>query len=353
LLSDYKNFAFPVALNSVTLLNLGWHQIKSMKNILTLTFGLLIGNWAFAQTTFWTEDFGTGCNQGQLGDTYTGNNGSWAVSDYTSSNNAANKFYVSATEAFTGLGSCGDGCLDAALTDATLHVGGVYVEYQTFPIVEADMGASYNVGGIGGFGFQSETNIRAESPLINCSGYQNIELEFDYMEGGEGSIDDATLHYYTGSSWGVLDNPDKTVTGCPGGQGAWTHYSYNLPAIINDLANFQIGFRWVNADDGTGSDPSFAVDNITLTGDITTGINEVNDGALRIRQFDGSIEVDFTDVDEEIMVVKGYDILGQEVASSTATGSNRVKIETGNLSGVLILQIESTSGISTRKVVLR
>lgn len=325
-----------------------------MKKLFTLSIVLLSGSWAFAQTTFWTEDFGTGCNQGQLADSYTGSNGSWTVSDYTSSNNAANKFYVSGTEAFTGLGMCGQGCIDnPSLTDQTLHVGGVYVEYLTVPIVEADLGASYNTGGIGGFGFQSETDIRAESPVINCSGYQNIELEFDYMEGGEGSIDNAILHYYTGTSWGVLDDPDKTVTGCPSGQGTWTHYSYSLPAIINDLSNFQLGFRWVNADDGTGSDPSFAVDNITLTGDITTGINEVNDSDLRIRQYDSSIEVAFTDVDEEIMVVRGYDILGQEIASQTANGSNRAKINTGSLSGVLILQIESTSGISTRKVVLR
>ena len=114
-----------------------------------------------------------------------------------------------------------------------------------------------------------------------------------------------------------------------------------------------MGFKWVNADDGTGTEPSFAVDNITLTGDITTGINEASEAGLIIRQFDNTIEIAFADVDEEIMVVGGYDILGQEVASKSATGSNRVRIDTGSLSGVLILQIESTSGISTRKVVLR
>lgn len=325
-----------------------------MKNLFTLAFALLIGNWAFAQTTFWTEDFGTGCNQGQIIQDYSGTNGAWTVVDYTTANNAANKFYVSATEAGMGVGNCGDGCLgNLGLTDATLHVGAVEVIYQTVTLVENDMGASYNVGGIGAFGFVSATDITAQSPVINCSGYQNIVLSFDYMEGGDGINDNALVYYYTGTGWGVLADLAKTATGCPTGQGLWTTFTHDFGSIINDLPNFQVAFAWVNNDDGVGNDPSFAVDNITLTGDITTGISEVSDGDLRIRQFDGSIEVAFTDVDEEIMVVKGYDILGQEVASSTATGSNRVKIETGNLSGVLILQIESTSGISTRKVVLR
>ena len=325
-----------------------------MKLLYSLTFLMSLVVTSFAQTTFWTEDFGTGCNQGQLASAYSGPNGAWSVTDFSSGNNAANKFYVSATEAGMGAGNCGQGCIDnVSLTSQTLHVGGSYVEFQSFPIVEEDLGASYNSGGIQSFGFISETNMVAQSPLINCSGYQNIVLSFDYMEGGDLAFDDADLRYYNGTAWGVLDALEKTVAGCPTGQGLWTNFTYTLPSTINDLSNFRIAFGWGNNDDGAGSDPSFAVDNITLTGDITTGINNASGGGLRIRQFDKIIEVAFTDVDEEIMIVKAYDILGQELTSKASKGTNRTQLETGNLSGVVILQIESTSGISTRKMVLR
>ncbi len=325
-----------------------------MKSIYSFGIFLALGFSASAQTAFWTEDFGIGCNQGQFAAAYSGTNGSWTVLDLTAGNNASNKFYISGTEAFTGLGTCGQGCIDnASLTNQTLHVGAVYVEFQGFPIVDADLGASYNVGGIGSFGFQSATDIRAESPAIDCSGFENILLEFDYLEGGEGSIDNALVQYFDGSAWALLNDPAKTALGCPTGQGTWTHYSYTLPAGVNNLANLKIAFKWVSADDGTGSDPSFAVDNITLSEVIPTSVQEHSESGLTIRQFDRAIEIAFTDVDEEIMVVKVYDILGQEVAATTANGTNRIQIDIAGLSGMAIVQIKSNKGVTTRKIVLR
>jgi gliding motility-associated-like protein len=60
------------------------------------------------------------------------------------------------------------------------------------------------------------------------------------------------------------------TTLCPSGQGEWATFSIALPASANNNPNVRIGFRWVNNDDGTGADPSFAVDNITLS-TVTTG----------------------------------------------------------------------------------
>ena len=322
-----------------------------MKSLYFIAFLTSISLSVNAQP-FWTEDFGTGCNQGQLAANYTGANGSWTVTDFTSGNNGANKFYVSATEAGMGDGNCGDGCLATGGTNATLHVSSQYIEYMGFPIVNADVGAAYNVGGIQSFGFISETNMVARSPVIDCSGYQNIVLSFEYMEGGDVN-DDANLRYYDGTAWATLDPLAKTTT-CPSGQGRWSTFTYNLPSTIDNLSNFQIAFGWVNNDDGAGTDPSFAVDNIQLSVGVPTGISQMTDASdLRIFQNPGWIEVAFTDVDEEIQIINGYDILGQLVVTESFNGNASAELNVSGLNGILVLQIETKNGMHTRKVVLR
>ena len=253
---------------------------------------------------FWTENFGTGCNQGNQASSYTGGpNGAWTVSN-TGTNDVGtnNDFFVSATEAGMGAGNCGSGCLDNSnLTDRTLHVGNYSGSPNAILFCPfGDCGAAYDGGGIevlgcGFFGIPcARTNRRAESPSINCSGHSNIILEFEYIENGEGSNDNATLWYFNGSGWSLLVDLPKTLCcgGSPcglGGQGLWTAYSINLPASANNNSNVKIGFNWTNNDaDGTAADPSFAVDNIQLSEElpgqtcsiVSTVIIEEQDGIL-------------------------------------------------------------------------
>ncbi|MCP4441870.1 MAG: T9SS type A sorting domain-containing protein [Aureispira sp.] len=90
-----------------------------------------------------------------------------------------------------------------------------------------------------------------------------MTLNFNYIEGGEGTIDDALLIYSidNGASWLTLSNPAKTAL-C-GVQGLWTAYSIALPATCENITGLRVGFRWYN-NDGGGSDPSFAVDDINI-----------------------------------------------------------------------------------------
>lgn len=125
-------------------------------------------------------------------------------------------------------------------------------------------GAAYNAGGFCNLGICVTSNLRAESPSINCSGKINITLDFNYIENGDGNIDDAFLWYFDGTSWSIIGNMPKTLTGCAG-QGLWTSYTLALPASANNNPNIKIGFGWVNNDDGLGTDPSFAVDDIKLS----------------------------------------------------------------------------------------
>jgi PKD repeat protein len=212
---------------------------------------------------FWSEDFGFGCNTGQLANGFAGANGTWTTTATGANDNSANTFFISATERIDANG-CGIGC--GGSNSRTLHLGNVAVA----GLIAADGGATYNAGGLCGFGnICVITNLRAESPVINCAGRTNVELSFDYIEFGQGTVDNATLWYYDGSVWSLLVDLPKT-TCCGGGcngtnQGLFTNYTLSLPASANNNPNVKIGFNWVNNDDGVGTDPSFAVDNITLS----------------------------------------------------------------------------------------
>lgn len=135
----------------------------------------------------------------------------------------------------------------------------------------------------------SQTDQRAESPVINFTGLASLTLTFKYIENGQGTTDDATVWYFDGSVWAQLANPPKSVV-CGGGQGQWTSYSIALPASADNNPNVRIGFRWVNNNDGSGADPSFAVDQVQITIPFSppgTGliVNELSNGPSGAKEY--------------------------------------------------------------------
>jgi hypothetical protein len=207
--------------------------------------------------TFYTETFdasacpGTsGCDPSLVG---------WTSVSLGGEGSSANRFYVSCRENGNAAGACGSGCG----SDQSLHVGNVSTSAAAgFWCPNGDCGASYDASGS-----TEITNKRAESGVINCTGRSNITVSFNYIENGQGASDNATFWYYDGTSWSQLDDMPKTVL-C-GGQGTWTNRVITLPSSADNNTNVKIGFVWVNNGDGTGSDPSFAVDDITLYTSLT------------------------------------------------------------------------------------
>lgn len=239
-----------------------------MRKIYFACMALVLSLSAQSQTIFWIEEFSNGCSS--LCTSYSGPNGAWT---FTSNGPASacggattpNIWYISCAENGNAAGSCGTACGN----NATLHVGndpnspsaGVFCP-------TGDCGAAYDAGGycdLLGTPPSVITDILATSPVINCSGRANITLTFNYIERGQSTNDNATVMYYDGTTWSLLADMAKTANTCGAGQGRWTSYSIALPVSADNNPNVGIAFHWVNDDDGTGNDPSFAVDSVRLS----------------------------------------------------------------------------------------
>ncbi len=225
-------------------------------------------NSASSSSIIWSEDFGTNCDNGQLADF----DGRWQIISIGAQGADANTWYISAAENGNLPGDCGSGCG----LNRTLHVGPVDILVWGIPLVSADGGAHYYADP------GSETNKRVVSPAINTGGFQNITVEFQYMEYGEGTTDNALFCYSTdgGITWTEIDLPKTEPSGC-NPQGLWTFYpAFSLSAAADNNPNLLIGFRWQNDGNSLGSDPSFAVDNIIVRGVPISGTGAVFTGAI-------------------------------------------------------------------------
>ncbi len=305
---------------------------------------LLIAGSMFGQV-FWTEDFGTGCNRAQLASAYTGTNGTWTIASTGTNGNVANTFYISSTAAGTGSGNCADNCIFNSAINASLHVINSSIVIPTVLTVNADTGGSYFTGGFSSFGYVATSNCRAESPMINCTGMSNIAVSFSYFENGQGSTDDATLVYSPdgGTTWSQVDVLAKT-TGCAAGQ--WTAFTATLPAGANNNATVKIGFLWTNNDDGQGSDPSFAVDDITLDNN-PMGIASMTPSVVNVFVTNNAIQVN---CDQNWNLVSVTDLLGQPV---DATRSANQIIPGEHAEGVYFVTLNVNGERVVKKVLLQ
>ena len=222
---------------------------------------LLLSSFTSFSQTFWTENFGSGCNQGTSANGFNSTNGAWADVSTGTNDNYADEWFVSGTATNTGAGNCAAGC--SASSNPSLHIGNAAIPVFS---VAGDQQCTYLTGVFcGSYSICSVTHKRMESPTINCSGKSNITISFIYLEGGELADDDARLWFNDGiAGWVEINQLAKTVV-CGSSYGIWTSFSMMLPATANNNPNVKIGFNWTNDNDAQGTDPSFAVDDIQLS----------------------------------------------------------------------------------------
>ncbi|MCW3085267.1 MAG: hypothetical protein JWP12_2633 [Bacteroidetes bacterium] len=239
-------------------MNTTFYRLRKVSKCVKAVILLSLFSFSASAQIFWTED-------------WTSGGGTWTLNVPTGTEGAdPNFFTISDNEgggitpnlgAPTSCGVAGNG-------NNTLHVTSVF---------NPSGGASYDAGGLCGILFCPQTDRRTESPSIDCTGKTGISVNFNYIENGQATSDNATLFYFNGSTWIQIDDMPKTLVGC-GGQGLWRSRTVALPASADNNPNVKIAFRWVNNDDGAGVDPSLAVDDISLS--VVTTTNTITTGTI-------------------------------------------------------------------------
>lgn len=190
-----------------------------------------------AQTVLYAETF-----EGQHG---------WTLNVPSGTNGSDPNFWlVSDNEA----GLPPPACSAGSNGNKTLHVTSVF---------NPNAGAVYDVGGLCGILFCPQTNMRAESPAFSTVGSSAVSLSFDYIANGAALTDNASVLYNIGAGWVAL-TPSLKSPLCGTGQGQWAHFEALLPAEAGNQPNLRIGINWTNNDDGVGTDPSVAINNVQV-----------------------------------------------------------------------------------------
>jgi hypothetical protein len=233
------------------------------KKITSILVALLFSSTAIAQVNIWTENFNNGCTANCLASTWN----SWSIQNNVGgvSGGSSNNWFISCAEEGITPPGCGSSCIG----DASLHIG-------------ADAGSGGDMGaGFNETGAANATYKRVVSPLISTVNRQTLTLKFDFIAYGSASCSDdrAQLQLSTdgGVTWPVGYQYCLTSVCCGAcngySQGQWTTYTLALPAAFEGNPNVRIGFHWRNNGNGSGTDPSVAIDDIKLTGLFPLAVN--------------------------------------------------------------------------------
>ncbi len=238
-------------------------KTTSFKGSLFTLFLFFCLSHSFGQTVIWSDDFNNGCASNCLATTWNG----WTVQDNDggTTGGAPNNWFVSCAEEGVTPPGCGSSCVG----DASLHIG-------ANPGAGGDMGASFNETGATNATFRT-----AISPVISTLGFMDpITLSFDFIAFGSAGCSDDRLQLRLSSDGGFtwpLSYQYCLTSVCCGAcngysQGQWTTYTMALPVAFNNT-NIKVAFNWRNNGNGSGTDPSAAIDDIRVTTPVALSVD--------------------------------------------------------------------------------
>ncbi len=232
-----------------------FYPFNFSKPLVSLLVALLFSCSVFSQTVFWSDNFNNGCASNCVASTWN----SWSILDNVDgvTGGAPNNWFVSCAEEGVVPPGCGSSCIG----DASLHIA-------ADPGAGGDMGANYNETGA-----NNATYRLVVSPTINTTGKSVITLKFDFIAYGSAACSDdrAQLRLSTdnGATWPAGYQYCLTSVCCGAcngySQGQWTAYTLVLPAAFSNNPNVKVAFHWRNNGNGSGTDPSVAIDDIQLS----------------------------------------------------------------------------------------
>lgn len=189
-------------------------------------------------SVFWSEDFTSGGTGWTLNQNGSGTNGADA-NEWVINNNVTECSNCPAT------GSLGN-YLHITCTSTPCQLGG-------------DVGTCVYEQGVPFFA-EAATDKYVSSPNISTIGQSGITLNFWYLSGGESGNDYGLVRLSDdgGTTWTDLPTQYEGVLTC-------TQASVTIPASYENIADFRIGFRWINDNNTDGEDPPFMIDDIELS----------------------------------------------------------------------------------------
>jgi Secretion system C-terminal sorting domain len=234
------------------------------RSLFTLFLSLFFSLHSFCQTVIWSDNFNNGCASNCLATTWNG----WTVldNDGGTTGGSPNSWFVSCAEEGVTPPGCGSSCIG----DASLHIG-------ADPGGGGDLGASFNETGA-----VNATYRTAVSPTVSTLTHTGvITLSFDFIAFGSAGCSDDRLQLRlstdNGATWPVGYQYCLTSVCCGAcngySQGQWTTYTLALPAAFSNNPNVRVGFNWRNNGNGSGTDPSAAIDDVRFTTPISLSVD--------------------------------------------------------------------------------
>lgn len=311
-----------------------------MKKNYILIFGtialLLISSISFAQMVLYNQNFNSGAGTFQLNttdqsSTTTGFN-TWIVNNsYTggSATIVCMGFPFTTTIGNTpaqpaGIVSPNSGYLHILSTDA-----------QSNSITNA------NYRPADGFCAFAE-NYFSKTPSISTSGHTSVSLSFWWLCMGSANAY-GELFYSTdgGTTWTQSTSTSQYIN-----QGTWIQETVTNPAFDNQ-PSIMFGFRFVNTVASGGTDPSFSIDDINVTGMPATGINSLtNASSISVYPNPASefttINLNGFETSNDAVTITVTNELGQIVLNRKEAYASQINLNTNNLSnGVYSIAISS------------
>jgi Secretion system C-terminal sorting domain len=244
------------------------HYFKNIILILCLTISLE----GMTQIVLTSETFGAGAAKGTVANGFVGDMGTWTTANTGANGGSANDWYVSGEECGNAAGTCGSACPGG---DNSLHISAIGGLCGT-----PDCGAAYDETSV-----LNQTNKRAISPTVNCLNQYFIELNFNYIaaQGDDGFFVEFSLD--NGATWTTFTGGNLVESGCCcllagfctnlfdptpcsdlfSAQGYWTAVNLSFPIGADNNSTVKFAFHWSNDGNGIGTDPSVAIDDITVT----------------------------------------------------------------------------------------